>query len=359
MDLCSIPLGPNPDGLPPNFENPMSLQSAVIAISAIMLTFAIVIVMGRLYVNRNSFQLADYFIMVGLILDVGIAGSLLALSKHYRHEWDTPLCWLDATYMKLTFVEVLVVGPALFFPKAAIFLFYLQIFSVKRLVRIGSKIGLVVAFLAYFPASLTLCYFDAPHVGQTWDELLTSGMPQKGIPGGVTVGVASVIVDIYVFILPLPTLFSLNMALSKKMQLMALFTTAFMGIVASVVCLVYRIKLLSQNDSGWRSGGVSIAIIVENNVAIIVGSLPAFSNFLRIHISQSTFYKSLQSKLSSRSGGHISDTEQGGSWPKRTAWTYGSPQSRKPQYQELSDSVILMSHVTVPDGAVTAAHESG
>lgn len=95
-------------------------------------------------------------------------------------------------------------------------------------VRIGSKIGLVLAFLAYFPASFTLIYYDAPHIGQTWEDVITSGYPEKGIPGGIAVGVASVIVDVYVFILPLPTIFSLNMARSKKIQLIALFTTAFL-----------------------------------------------------------------------------------------------------------------------------------
>lgn len=87
-------------------------------------------------------------------------------------------------------------GPALFFPKVAIFLFYLQIFSVRKPVRIGSKIGLVLAFMAYFPPSLALSYFHAPHIGQSWDDLLTSEMPQNGVPGGVTIGVTSVIVDI-------------------------------------------------------------------------------------------------------------------------------------------------------------------
>lgn len=127
----------------------------------------------------------------------------------------------------MTYVEVLLVGPSLFFPKAAIFLFYLQVFSVDNLVRIGSKIGLVLTFLAYVPLSLVLSYYDAPHVGQTWEEMATSKIAIKGIPIGVTIGAASVFVDIYVFILPLPTLFSLNLSFANRVQLIALFATAF------------------------------------------------------------------------------------------------------------------------------------
>ncbi|KAI1478785.1 hypothetical protein F4774DRAFT_144272 [Daldinia eschscholtzii] len=354
IDLCSIPVGANPHGLPPNFEDPPTLQPATIAISVITITIAVIVTSGRLFINRKAFRLADF----GLIFDLGTAGVLIALSSRYRHSWDTPVCWLDTWYMKLTFVESLIVGPALFFPKAAIFLFYLQVFSIKKSVRVGSKVGLVMAFLAYIPVSLVLCYFDAPHVGQTWEDVFHSGLPTRGIPGGITIGVASVIVDIYIFILPLPTIFSLNMSFSKRIQLIALFTTAFMGIVASVVCLAYRIKLLGPTDNGWQAGSVVIAIIVENNVAIIVGSLPVFVNFLRLYVYESAIYKSLRSKLSSGSRDGVSGFEQGGSWPDQAPWTYGSPQERQPQYHELTSSAVLGSQVTVPEGALNTTRRS-
>ncbi|KAI0473338.1 hypothetical protein GGR56DRAFT_698381 [Xylariaceae sp. FL0804] len=349
VDPCSIPAGVSPDGSPPNFVDPPSLQPAIIAISAVLLPIAITICAGRLFVNRKSLRLADYFMLVGLVFDIGITGVLLAMSRGYRHIWDTPVCWLDARYLKLTFVEVLVVGPAVFFPKAAIFLFYLQLFSIKKTVRIGSKVGLVVAFLAYFPTSLILCYFDAPHVGQTWNSLLTSALPGRGIAGGVTIGAASVLVDIYVFILPLPTIFTLNIAFSKRLQLVALFMTALTGIVASVVCLVYRVKLLGLTDSGWQSGAVAIAIVVENNVAIIVGSLPSFTTFVRIYIADTQFYKSLQSRISSRNKSNATGDFQSDGWRNRTEWTYGSPRKeQKKDYHELSDSMILRSNIAVP-----------
>ncbi|KAF2966392.1 hypothetical protein GQX73_g7171 [Xylaria multiplex] len=354
VDLCALPLSANPDGSPPNFDDPPSLQPILIALTAILLTLATVITAGRLYMNRNALKLADYCMIVGLAFDIGIASVLLASSNNYRHPWDTPICW----YTTLTFVEVLVVGPALFFPKAAIFLFYLQIFSVNEVIRIGSKIGLVAAFLGYFPASFALIYYDAPHIGQTWEDVITSGYPEKGIPGGIAIGVASVIVDIYIFILPLPTIFSLNIARSKKIQLICLFTTAFFGIVASVTCLVFRVKLLGLDDIGWQSGRVAIAIIAENNVAIIVGSLPAFANFLRTYVSQATFYKSLRSKLSFGSSNYASDTDQHGLPRNRSLWTFGSPPKRQLQYHELSNSAILTSRVTVPDDVVIATHDT-
>jgi hypothetical protein len=128
----------------------------------------------------------------------------------------------------LAFVVDTLTGPALFFPKVAILLFYMEIFSTIRPVKIGSIVGIVMAFMAYIPASLVLAYYNAPHVGQSWDELLTNGMTEKGVPGGVVIGVASVIVDIYIFVLPLPTVARLNLRLAKRIQVISLFATAFL-----------------------------------------------------------------------------------------------------------------------------------
>ncbi|KAI0817115.1 hypothetical protein GGR55DRAFT_693413 [Xylaria sp. FL0064] len=324
-DLCTTPLVANPDQLPPNFEDPPSLQSTTIGLASVLVTIAIVATTGRLYVNRCALNLSDYFMAVGLVLDIGITGIVLALSKTFRHHWDTPICLYVAdlttkvSFSQLNFVSAFVTGPALFFPKAAICLFYLQIFSASKFVRIGCKTEFVLTFLAYFPGF-------------------------KGIILGIIGGVSSVVVDIYIFILPLPTVFSLNMAHSRKMQLLALFATAFLGIVASVVNLVFRVKLLGLADIGWQSGRLSIAIVAENNVAIIVGSLPGFVKFLQTNVLQSTFYQSIRSKLRFGANRYTSTPEQHGTSKKQL------------RYHGLSTSGILASQVTVPKHALISTH---
>ncbi|KAF2962822.1 hypothetical protein GQX73_g10753 [Xylaria multiplex] len=357
IDLCAIPLAVNPDGLPPNFENPPSLQPTLIGISAVVLTFSVVTTAGRLYVNKRALKPADYCMAVGLILNIAIAGVIFSRSREYRHAWDTPICWYTTRLAKLDFVEGLLSGPALFFPKAAIFLFYLQIFSINRPIKIGSKIGLVMAFIAYFPTSLITVYFTAPHVGQTWDDVVTSTLPVKGVPVGITAAAASIIVDIYIFILPLPAISALKIPLSKKIQLVALFTTAFFGIVASVISLVFRVALLGFYDSGWQLGRLAITIIVENNIAIIVGSLPAFTNFLRTYVSNNALYKSLRSKFSIISNNYASGSAQHDSLPRPSTWARDSPQKRQPQYNELTESVVLKAHGAVPEVTLIATRE--
>ncbi|KAF2637149.1 hypothetical protein P280DRAFT_530828 [Massarina eburnea CBS 473.64] len=353
VDLCLVPAGIAPDGRPPNFLDMPSLQMTVIILTGVMLALAFLVLMGRLFVNRKTLRMSDWMMVVGFIFDIGVMGTQLSVSSKYRHIWDTPLCHLTGSYLKasptrsIIFVVDISTGPALFFPKAAIFLFYVDIFSVIQGVRIAFIIGIIVAFMAYFPASLVLSYWDAPHVGQSWDELVTSDMMHQGIPGGITIGVASVMVDIYIFVLPIPTLVGLNLPLGKRIQVVSLFATAFLGVVASVLCMAYRIKLLHMTDGTWQAGVAAIPIIIENNVAIIVGSLPAFANFIRKYIGQSSIYKSLRSKLFSSSLG--ASTEDGRQQDNVETIGGGSgKRGKKPACFKLGDGTELEWKISVP-----------
>lgn len=49
---------------------------------------------------------------------------------------------------------------------------------------------------------------------------------RKESPGATTICCLSVLADVFVFILPIPTLLQLNMPMSKRLQLVALFGTA-------------------------------------------------------------------------------------------------------------------------------------
>jgi hypothetical protein len=126
---------------------------------------------------------------------------------------------------KLAFLSF-IGGPLLFLPKTALFLFYQQVFSVNNNVRIASQIGIVFNFLCYFPMSSVVLYYNVPHGEGTWESVLATRQGEKGIPYALGMGSASVLLDIYIFVLPLPSLINLNMARAKRLQLVGLFATA-------------------------------------------------------------------------------------------------------------------------------------
>jgi hypothetical protein len=85
--------------------------------------------------------------------------------------------------------------------------------------------------------------------------------------------------------------------------------------------------------------------MIENNVAIIVGSLPAFVVFMRRYVAELSAYKSLRSVLSNHSPESKED------WQQKDIETFGGSgkQRKKTSYYELSDITTLNQESTGPD----------
>ncbi|KAL7907121.1 hypothetical protein GGI35DRAFT_79155 [Trichoderma velutinum] len=317
-DLCQIPAAPPPPGTVPNFVDPKSLATAIIAVSAVMLTWSTIFIAARIWMNWRNFKLADYFAIIGCVLSAAYTGLVLTITEYSRHQWNVPACWYTATYMKILFSFGILLGPAIFFSKAAILLLYLQIFSLHRTMRIAVYVVMALLIVTYWPSVFLEIAFGAPRSGETWTSLLTSGNPGKLIYWGPVQGSLAVIIDIAIFILPLPVLWKLNLSLRRRIALCAVFFTALMGVVASVLALRARVKLFGTLDLTWLESQLFICIIVENNVALVVCCVPAFKNMCKKHIAETHAWKALMSKIhrrrSNRDGdeGGDRDVEKGG-----------------------------------------------
>ena len=94
--------------------------------------------------------------------------------------------------------------------------------------KIAVYIGLVVTFLACFPYIPLAIRYSSPQGGESWEDLLISDDPVKMVYWGIVQGSLAVALDIYIFVLPLPTLLTLQMSLKTRVQLVAVFATALM-----------------------------------------------------------------------------------------------------------------------------------
>ncbi|KAK0616094.1 hypothetical protein B0T17DRAFT_540195 [Bombardia bombarda] len=355
VDLCKIPAGRPPAGVTPNLTNPESLDAVTYSVCLIMTVWAVSFATARVYVNWHKLKLADYFMIIATILTITYTALILTLAPYNRHQWNVPACWFTGKYIKTIYAQVTLVGPVLFFSKCAIFLMFRQLFEVHRSIQICVWIGMVATFLIYFPSIPLSAIFEAPRRGQSWEDLLRSlsaGNGLKLVYWGIVQGSCSVALDLYIFVMPLPILSRLHLPFAKKMQLLAVFGTALIGVAASVIALVYRIELLGNDDSTWQQACLAVCVVAENNVAIVVGSMPAFANFMRLHVAELPTIRSLRSKLWSGSSNDKSGFGSSGEVANPVA-TFGSPQPRKPAaYYELTESAIMRSQFTT-------VHEEG
>ncbi|KAJ4408212.1 hypothetical protein N0V82_009755 [Gnomoniopsis sp. IMI 355080] len=284
-------------GTPPNGEfnlvDPVTLESELIGVSAFITAWSLVFTIGRFYTHMRKLSTADYLALAGFILTIVYTALCL----------DIVSVVVPNASLKILFAQGTILGPVIGITKASILFLYLQLFRINAQFRIAVYAGLVLTFVTYFPSVPLEAYYAAPHVGQTWSDLLVNGAPEKLIYWGMVQGSLAVVVDLYLFVLPLPVIMRLHLSTGKRLGLATVFATALMGVVASVVALRYRVELYKNKaDSTWPQTQVFICVIVENNVALIVSSMPGFATFVKVNVSESWLFKSLQSRLSGSRG---------------------------------------------------------
>jgi len=85
----------------------------------------------------------------------------------------------------------------------------------------------------------------------------------------------NVLLDIYVFILPIPTLAGLQMPLRKKIAVISVFAFGAGSVILGILRFHSVLKLLSINNTSNGVGETIIVVSLELNLAAIAVNLPA------------------------------------------------------------------------------------
>ncbi|KAJ8122587.1 hypothetical protein ONZ43_g1255 [Nemania bipapillata] len=128
---------------------------------------------------------------------------------------------------------------------------------------------------------------------------------------------------------------------------------AICGVVASVIALVFRVKLLHTDDSTWESARLAIAVVVENTVAIVVGCMPAFAKFFKLYLADLPPIRSLRTKIWGSSA--YSSSKSAEPLPNGTFGSPIKPKKALNHYYELTESGFAQTQVTVRQDENVAA----
>jgi len=128
----------------------------------------------------------------------------------------------------LTLANEIMYGPFIWFIKATLLLLFLEIFGQLRWLRWLAYFGICFTGLFYLSTAVAYLILCAPK-GQTHLDLLTaisSAKCQKqGQPLSIVVGSFNLASDLYIFCLPLPAVWSLQMPTRRKIGVSAIFSS--------------------------------------------------------------------------------------------------------------------------------------
>lgn len=119
--------------------------------------------------------------------------------------------------------------------KSSTLLLFYEVFQVSKAMRLAIWFGLAFNFALFGTNIVMRSYYFAPHMGRTWIDLVIehparveSNLDGAIVPWGVASSVASTVLDLYIFVLPLPLICKLNLPPRKRVRLAFIFLTAFL-----------------------------------------------------------------------------------------------------------------------------------
>lgn len=114
------------------------------------------------------------------------------------------------------------------FAKAALFLLYYRVFSLNCGTKIAIYIGISITFLFYLATGVAILVLCIPMRNEGWTSTPYVERCYRAEVMGDIQGVFGLVSDLYIFVLPLPVLYRLQMSFQKKIGLTAVFFTGLM-----------------------------------------------------------------------------------------------------------------------------------
>ena len=121
-------------------------------------------------------------------------------------------------------------GPTAFFTKLSLFLLYLSLFRPKPTTRILIYIGITAISMMYSVTTITEAVLCIPLPGHSWISTVYTRKCINTKTIGYVAGSFNVVSDLYLLVLPLPIVWSLQLPLRKKIGLSAIFMSGFLSV---------------------------------------------------------------------------------------------------------------------------------
>ena len=134
----------------------------------------------------------------------------------------------NAIQVSVTVTEIFY-GPTAFFAKLSIFLLYLRTFGPNKKFRYVTYAGIALIFVFY---TATTIMYGALCVRRPWETWLESQKTNRCAsttkPLDFSQGIIGVISNLFIYILPLPVIWQLQMPLRRKIGISSIFATGLL-----------------------------------------------------------------------------------------------------------------------------------
>ncbi|QQK45155.1 integral membrane pth11 [Penicillium digitatum] len=272
--------GPAPSGIDLAENQQTQMLSAVITLM-IVGTVAVLWRMGiRTKTSPTNFGLDDFLICAALWFAYG-TGICVIISIKYKNGWHQQAL-TDSEFVslwKLLFAHVFIYSTTVTLTKSSITLFYRRIFNLR-----WSFYFAIVIILAYFVAVVVTFAAACRPTSYFWEQYLSPtaegaciDVPQFFLVNGI----AAVVIDIIILIVPAPVIWKLQMPKSQRVAVTSILLLGGGVCIAGIVRVVFLYKNTHSNDQSWTIAPVFMWSCVEPFIGIVCACLPTFLPMFR------------------------------------------------------------------------------
>ncbi|KAE8168175.1 hypothetical protein BDV40DRAFT_294723 [Aspergillus tamarii] len=310
-EMASIPAGTPPPGVESNLVDPPSDGYILYIVGGI--------VMGLMYITAGLSLYAKLTIrrrmapddwtrliaMIGATFYFIICILAVAKGKYGTHMYDlSALQAMSDAFIITGYFSNWVTAIVWPFAKTSFFLIYLEMFRTIKWQRYAIYFGLFVNWAFYTIILIATLYYTSPAPGQTWAEGFVSTRYSEILKWTVPIASGSLIIDLYILILPMAPIWNLQMDFKKRVGVMVVFGTGLLACVASSLSIYFKNILDHHTDDfSYYTLPVLIMCLVEMCVGISASSMPSLTLLVRHKGTKLTQLVSIFTRSRSTTGG--------------------------------------------------------
>ncbi|KAI4095365.1 MAG: hypothetical protein LQ344_001663 [Seirophora lacunosa] len=298
-----------------------SRGNEIVTLVAVMTAVSTIAVVLRLIGRKMSaapYGADDFLILVALILTYGLNINEI-IGVHYGYGKHQMMLSLDHAkkFLLNDWTIQIIFASAISVTRLSLLVFYHRLFPVRRFTIVAAITGCIM--IGWWIAFIFAIVFSCWPIASFWNKaILGRCINEHTLAWGVTG--TELATNIIMLVLPIPWLWNLRLAWTKKLALIAIF---MLGCFVCVSCIV-RFPLLAglkQTDASWTIVPAGIWIIVECNIGIASVCLPLMRPLISLDFSNLSAYLSFP--RSRRTGSPFTDEET------KTETSSGLPYSGK------------------------------
>ncbi|KUI59168.1 hypothetical protein VP1G_06434 [Cytospora mali] len=265
-----------------------SRQNIVYAINVAFMALITVMMGIRMYVRMvisRKVGLDDILMVIGTIFTFGlsIASIIAATYGVGRHVADIPLENVRPMLQTIYSTRLLYIA-GMSFVKVALLVFYLRL-DPRRPMRLSLYV-FIGGLTAFNIISFFILAFSCTPPAMFWGDQVPGGKcmaPESQLMFYNVNGILNIIIDLGIYLVPIPMLWAIKMPLRQKLGVIGIFALGLLSVAAGCVRFAYVLLLSNTTDQYYFLADSLNWCSIEIYVAVMCSCATAFKVLIKKH----------------------------------------------------------------------------